>query len=370
MMQTKSLGRWPLLLLASAAAFTVTNCSTDQASADGGGMKFPPMPVEVAEVAKSGMVDRFEAVGNIDAVDRITVVSEVDAIVKSLPFHEGVAVSAGDVIAQLDDEQLQAQKVSAEAVLSQRKLNYERIKSIVEQKAGAPQALDDAQAAYRVAEADLAVVEARLKKTRITAPFSGVLGTRRVSPGAFLRAGSEITDLSRLSELKVTFAAPERYLTSLRRGANVVVTTPALPDTKLEGTIAVVEPVVDSITRSVRLTAHVDNPEQMLRPGMSANVSAVLDERTDALVVPDEAVFVEGDQSLVFVVKDDSTVARTPIRTGTRTAQLVEVVSGLSVGQKVVRAGHQKLFEGAKVMPMSAEQMQGQAQPSAPMGAR
>jgi len=102
------------------------------------------------------------------------------------------------------------------------------------------------------------------------------------------------------------------------------------------------------------VVAHVQNSGRKFRPGMSANVTAILGERPDALTIPSEAVFGSGSQSFVFIVKPDSTVARVPLTLGTRMADVVEVVDGLNRGMTVVRAGHQKLFDGGKVMPIPA----------------
>jgi membrane fusion protein (multidrug efflux system) len=101
--------------------------------------------------------------------------------------------------------------------------------------------------------------------------------------------------------------------------------------------------------------ARVRNPGGKFRPGMSANVSAVLSERMNALTVPNEAIFAEGSQTFVYVVKADSSVARAPLTLGTRLPGSVEVVSGLQPGAVVVVAGHQKLFDGAKVMPIHSQ---------------
>jgi len=337
----------------------VSGCSTGQTS---GGFQMPPTPVEVAAVHEGTVIDRFEAVGTIEAHDAITVVSEIDALVRELPFREGAPIEKGELIAQLDDAQLQAQLARAEAVQDQKKATYDRVKSLADKGALTPQEYDDAAAALKVAQADLALIKASLAKTRIVAPFSGIIGARRVSPGAFVRAGTAITDLAALGELKVTFSAPERYYPELKRGAQVSVATTAYPGVELTGSIEVVEPVVNEATRSARLIAHVSNPELKFRPGMSASVSAVLSQRQNALQVPDEAVFAEGNQNLVFVVKPDSTVTRTTVTLGSRQPGSVEVLSGLQAGMSVVRAGHQKLYEGAKVMPMPS-------QGSAPMGA-
>jgi len=330
----------------------LAGCSQQQAQ--GGGFQMPPMPVETATVTQKAVIDPFEAVGTIEAEDAITVVSEMDALVVSLPFREGQTIAKGGMIAQLDDTQLRAEETRALALLEQRKVTFDRIKTITDEGLGAAQTLDDAAAALKVAEADLAVIRARLQKTRIVAPFAGIVGSRRVSPGAFVRAGSAITDLAQIDQLRINFSAPERYYSSLQRGAEVKVTTTAYADVALTGKVEVIEPIVDQATRRVKIIARLNNPGGKFRPGMSANVTVVLGERENALVIPSEAVFVEGNQALVFVIQADSTVARTPVELGTRMRENVEVLNGLAAGTMVVAAGHQKLFPGAKVMPISA----------------
>jgi membrane fusion protein (multidrug efflux system) len=154
--------------------------------------------------------------------------------------------------------------------------------------------------------------------------------------------------------MKVSFSAPERYLGVLRRGGPVTISTPAYPGDALQGRIDVVEPVLDPNLRSARILARVPNPGGNLRPGMSANIVALLGERRGALTIPSEAVVVEGGQTYVFAVKPDSTVTRVAVALGTRTADRVEVLRGVDGGARVVRAGHQKLFEGAKVIPVQS----------------
>jgi membrane fusion protein (multidrug efflux system) len=331
-----------------------------------GGFKMPPTPVETSTVSSAPMVDRFEVIGSIEAGEAITVVSEIDGAIVSLPFREGEPIRRGGLIAQIDDARLAADVDRAAALRAQSQATFERVKSVVDQGAGAPQDLDDAAAALKVADADLSVARTALAKTRIVAPFDGVAGARRVSPGAFVRSGQPITDLAQITEIRVNFSAPERYLGKLARGAEVSISTTAYPGSELKGKIDVIEPVLDPATRSAKIIARVANPGGRFRPGMSANVTAVLSERADALTVPNEAVFVEGNQAFVYVVKADSTVTRTALTLGSRTPEAVEVVQGLTPGMRVVRAGHQKLYEGAKVMPI---QSQGAAANSAAPGA-
>ena len=315
----------------------------------------PPMPVEVAQVKVQKVADKFEAVGTIEALEAITVVSEIDGAVVSLPFQEGSVIKRGELIAKLDDSQLAAEVSRTEALRDQSQTHYDRVKVIVEQKAGSSQDLDDASAGLKVAEANLASAKARHAKTRIVAPFDGAIGSRRVSVGAFLRPGQAITELANIDEIRVSFSAPERFLSQFSSGAEVVVSTTAYRGYELKGRIVVLEPVLDPSTRSARVVARVANPERKFRPGMSADISAVLSERANAITIPNEAIFASGNQSFVFIVKPDSSVARVPLTLGTRLAEAVEVVKGLEPGMTVVRAGHQKLFDGARVMPIATQ---------------
>lgn len=342
------------MLGAVIALAQLAGCSRGDQQA-GGAFQRPPTPVEAAKVGRGAVTDRFTTVGTIEAGESITVAGELTGIVVAVPFREGGDLAPGDLIARLDDEQLRAEAQRARALLEQNRATWERVRTIVDQGAGAPQDLDDAVAALKVAEANLELAETRLAKTRITAPFAGLAGKRRISPGAFLRAGDPITDLAQIDRLRVTFAVPERLLAAMSVGAEVAVTTTAYPDHTLTGTIDVIEPQLDPVTRTVGIVALVDNPDRLLRPGMSATITAVLKQRQDALTVPSAAVFVEGGQAYVYVIRSDSLVTRAPVDLGTRLADVVEVTAGLSAGQQVVRAGHQKLYEGAKVLPATMD---------------
>jgi membrane fusion protein (multidrug efflux system) len=313
----------------------------------------PPAIVETAIATVRPVADRFETVGTIEADEAVTVVSELGGIVLKIPFPEGGSVERGALIAQLDDNELKAELDRTKAVRDQAQLNYNRMKIIVTQGAEAQQSLDDAAAALKVAEANVASAQARFDKTRITAPFSGMVGARRVSPGTYVQPGTAITNLASLQMLRVNFSAPERYLPLLKRGSEVTVSVTAFPDDAITGRIEVVEPQINAATRNVGIVARVPNPGNRLRPGMSANVAAVLSERASALTISSEAVVVDQNQPVVYVIKPDCTVTRTVIRLGSRMKDVVEVVDGLKAGDRVVRAGHQKVYEGAKVIPAS-----------------
>jgi len=313
----------------------------------------PPTSVEVVEAKRGSVRELLKALGTVEASESVKVATEIDALVKEMPFREGALVEKAQLLARLDDSQLAAELQRAEALREQARVGYQRLGELATRKVASAQERDNAEAALKVAEANVAVARARLGKTRIFAPFRGLVGRRLVSPGAFLRSGDAIVELARVDEVKLTFAVPERNLPAMHRGAAVSVTTVANPDRVFTGSVSVVEPSLDASTRTARVVALVPNPGGELRPGMSAEVSATLQERPDAITVPDEAVFAEGDRSYVYALTGEGSVTRRAVELGTRQPGSVEITKGLAAGEKVVRAGHQKLYEGAKVTAVS-----------------
>jgi membrane fusion protein (multidrug efflux system) len=294
--------------------------------------KMPPMPAETAMVKQGRVIDRFDAVGTIEAVDAITVASEIDGLVTSLPFREGEAIRKGGVLAQLDDSQLRAEMARAEALRDQAQATYDRTKTVVEQAAGAQQDLDDTAAALKVADANVQLAKARLAKTRIVATVERHCGGAPGQPWS-LRARRRDDHRSHRSArdqgaVHGTGTLPGDAA-SRRCGDGV---DAGLSGPKARRPHRARRAGARCGLRSARIQARVPNSSNQLRPGMSANITAVLSEREAALSIPAEAVFVEGNQSLVYAVQTDSTVQRVVVALGTRTATDVEVVDGLKAG--------------------------------------
>lgn len=319
-----------------------------------GAFVMPPTPVEVTDVNPQTVRDRFHALGTLEADQNIEVVSEIGGKVRSINFVEGQPVQKGATLVQIEDAEYRAEAKRSEAQRQLAVTDFDRASKLHEQNVISTQELEDKRAALEVAEANEELAKARLAKTRIIAPWSGLIGRKRVSDGGYVKAGDPITDMARVDEIRVQFAAPERFFGSLKSGIEVTVTTPAFPGETFHGRVTVVDPMVDPATRNVQLVARIPNTQRRLRPGMSANVAVTLDERTRALMVPDESLFADGTQTFVYVVKPDSTVTKTAVRTGARDSSMVEVLQGLEPGTRVVKAGHQKLYEGAKVMPVAS----------------
>jgi membrane fusion protein (multidrug efflux system) len=318
-----------------------------------GGFQMPPMPVEVAEVSAQSMSDAFRALGSLEALQEAEVVAEVAGRVLALPFPEGRGVDSGAVLARIDDRELRAQRDRASAALTLARSEAKRVEDLFARDVVSPRERDEARAALDAAEAEAALQQTRYERATVRAPFGGTTGRRLVSPGAYVRENDAIVRLARLDRLRVTFPVPERHSAALRPGATASVVVTAWPGQDFPARVTVVEPSIDPESRTFTAVAEVRNLGGRLRPGMSADVTVRFSERAGALTVPDEAVIAEGDQAFVYRVGADSVVARVPVTLGSRQAARVEVASGLAAGDRVVRAGHQKIFPGAKVLPVS-----------------
>ncbi len=347
--------RGPRAALPTASALLIlmiAGCSGGKGPAGKGGFSMPPAPVEVADVRATEVRDLFRALGSLDALQEADIVAEVAGRVLALPFPEGRSVDSGAVLARLDDRELRAQRDRAAAAVALARSEAKRVEDLYTREVVSPRERDESRASLAAAEAELELQQTRLDRTTVRAPFTGVTGRRLVSAGAVVRVNDALVHLARLDRLRVQFAVPERYASVLRAGARATVQVTAWPGQDFPAWVTVVEPSIDPRTRTFTAVAEVRNLGERLRPGMSASVSVSLAERMRALTVPDEAVIAEGDQAFVYRIAADSTVARVPVTLGTRDSSRVEIVAGLAAGDRVVRAGHQKLYPGAKVMPI------------------
>ena len=251
----------------------------------------------------------------------------------------------------LDDSELSAQLAQSDASANLARLNYQRTQDLVAKRIVSQQAYDEAKARLVEAQARVKLDQARLEKATLRAPFAGVLGVRRVSPGDYVAAGQDIVNLESVNPLKVELRLPEVYARQLKTGQPVKVRVDAISGKVYDGEIYVIDPRLDVSTRSLLVRARIRNSERELRPGMFVTATIVLDRRAQAMLIPEQALVASGGDQYVFRVQDGKAV-RTKVAVGNRRAGEVEITSGLTAQDRVVTAGHQKLRDGAPVSPL------------------
>jgi len=333
--------------LLPAAALLLAACggNDDSASRAGGWSAAPRVVTQFVEVRP--LVDEIEALGTARANESVDIRPRIASLVESVAFDEGEYVERGDLLVELENREIVAGLALAEASLSESRSLYERSKQLASTNAISASNLEQLLAQVKVDEAQVQAARARLANTRISAPFSGRIGLRNVSPGSFVDTGTVITTLDDVSIIKLDFSVPETFLTVVTEGMRIVARSAVFPDETFSGTVTGIDTRVDSVTRAVQVRAAIPNEANLLKPGMFMTVDLQRDQG-DVLVAPEQAIVPEGTSQFVFVVSD-GVVERRPVTLGRRIPGYVVVLDGLDAGEAIITEGTQKVRDGAEV---------------------
>jgi membrane fusion protein (multidrug efflux system) len=241
----------------------------------------------------------------------------------------------------------------AEAQLALAADEFERTQRLASRNAAAEIQLERDRAELEVARARAERWRVEFERTRIRAPFDGMVGARLVSPGASVTRDTELVRIDKVDPLELAFTVPEKVLPLVRIGASFALRVAAWPERSFPGEISFVAPSVDTTSRRVLVKGRVPNPERLLLPGMFAEVSAELGER-QAFLVPEEAVVTDPEGFYVWRIDSDDGAARVPVELGARMEGRVEIIAELRPGDRVVTAGTHKVRAGEKVTPVAA----------------
>ena len=304
--------------------------------------------VEAERVITDTVIEDIRAVGTLRANEAVFISPEIAGRISRIRFTESEIVKANDVLVELDSAILRAELTKAISDLTLADANRNRATTLARQGTGTLRSRDEALAASRAAEANAALARARLEKASIRAPFSGVVGLRTISTGAYVMPGDRLAELADIDPIKVDFRVPELALSRLHAGQRVRVTVDAVPDKAFDGTIYAIDPIVDVSGRAVRLRARIENPDRALFPGLFARVQIVVNRRENAVLVPESAVFARDRKTYVYRVVDSRAVL-TEITLGKRRPGQAEIVSGLAADAVVITAGHQQVRDGTRV---------------------
>lgn len=313
-----------------------------------GGYGWPTPVVEVVEAQTEKVETIVSALGTLQADQAITITPEITGIVTSIDFEDGQRIEQGNVVIRIDDRDLNARLVQAEARLTLTRANYQRAERLLNQGSGTARARDEALNDFKSAEAEVATTRTALDKATITAPFSGIIGLRQVSIGQFLTAGQPIATLADIDNLRIDFQVSEVFLTQIRQGQDVGVTFDALPGEAYRGVVSAVDPVVSIDGRSLSVRALIRNEENKLRPGLFGRVEIVTQAR-DSILLPESAIVASPQGgSAVFVVEDNH-AKMMPVRIGERRPGQVEILEGVKAGETVIIAGQLRVQDGGAV---------------------
>nr|WP_047575950.1 efflux RND transporter periplasmic adaptor subunit [Methylobacterium sp. ZNC0032] len=306
------------------------------------------VPVEVASIEIGTVSEEVEALGTLAADESVVIAPEIAGRVVFLGFKEGERVRAGQELVKLDTAILDAELKQAMADLGLARDTNERLRSLVSRGSGTQVALDESAAKLASSEARVQLAKAKLAQSTILAPFNGVVGLRSVGVGDYVSVGKQMITLTKIDPIKIDFRVPEIYLSRLKTGQPVQMRVDAVPDRNFRGHIYAIDPVVDVNGRAIRLRANIPNADLALKPGLFARLAITVDQRENAILVPEMAVVPDAVGKMVYIV-DKGKAKRVTVELGKRLPGKVEIVSGLKPDMQIITAGQMRLRDGATI---------------------
>lgn len=340
--------------------------------------------VEVVSVRTQPVQERITLVGSLYAIAETSISARVNGYIRSIPLDVGDRVSAGNELVLLEDADQQEAVSQAEAALNVAKAqlraqiadqqlaerNVIRQKRLAEDGAGTEQQLDAAEGALRianarvdlenarVAEAEATLLQAQLalKELRLTSPIDGYVAERFANVGDLAKPDVPILRVVNLDVVQTTVHVVEKDYRKVHIGQKAEVTVDAYPQRAFYGEVKRIAPVLAPDTRTAAVHIVVNNPEQLLKPGMYARVSLRSEQSKSGTVVPVAAVAQDALGSYVYVVSGDPPIAeKRTVETGTVNGQSIEILDGLESTDSVITLGSRMVKPGQPVMPLAVD---------------
>ena len=324
------------------------NKEMKEAPKEAGNRQSKSLNVRAVVLSQQGLTDGIFVSGSLVPDEEVSLSFESSGKITDIFFKEGTHVEKGELLAKINDAPLQAdlRKKQAQVKLMQDRLF--RAKALLEKEAVSKEAFQEAEANLAALEAEIEGVEAQIEQTELRAPFSGIIGLRQVSVGAYATTTTEVATLTKTAPLKVEFNVPERYAGMLPEGTELTFTAEGDLTTR-NAKVYASDSRVDPETRTFAIRAIYPNADGKLIPGRYVNVNLVTQRFENTLAVPSEAIVSEMGIDKVFVCKNGK-AQPVEIAKGLRTDAMVQVLRGLVPGDTVITSGTMQLRSGQKVV--------------------
>lgn len=307
--------------------------------------------VSVVTIAPRDFSDQIRVIGVARGARSVNITSSTSELITRVLFTDGQRVAAGTPLVQLQSLEEDAGIIQAEAQVNQAQREYDRYKILAERGVAPRVMAEQAETSLQTARASLAAARARLGDRVIRAPFAGVIGLTTVTPGTLVSPGGVIATLDDTSIIRVDFPVPERYLGVLRPGLPLTATADAYEGEAFSGRIALVDSRINETTRAVTARAEFPNPGGRILPGMMLRVAVAQGQRA-SMAAPESAVQYEGQTAFVYRIaggERGETAQRVEVRTGAVEGGFVEILSGLTAGDRIVGGGLNRIQPNSPV---------------------
>ena len=308
--------------------------------------------VEVAIVAIESLNHNITVTGTLEPRRTVRFYNQAEGLLLELPFHEGDKVNKGDLLARLDDTIIKAEYNKAEATLKQSRIDYGRLEKLAPTNLTSKELLTRAKTKKTLDEAEYNLQKKRLSYTLIKAPWTGIISERLVEPGDVLPLHTHFMSLIDTSSLIVKISLSELYLSKIKPDDTIQFTVDALGKKSWSGKVTRIYPIIDAQTRKGVIEVDLSPVPQGAKPGQLTRINITTPEE-QILVIPISAIRYDQQGAYVFVVNEENKIQRSNIVTGRKYPQKMEILAGLTPGQKIVKKGLFGLRSGKKVKIIS-----------------
>lgn len=325
------------LLLSALLLGLLTACSSEKSKGTAqGSSKGKPLSVFGYVVQPDTLNIELTATATVLANEEVEIHPEVSGKVTGLYFEEGDQVTEGQLLVKINDQDLQAQLQRARYAEELAQSDENRKKQLLEARGISREEYEISLNKLNTARAEILLIRAQIAKTEIAAPFSGRIGLRNISNGAFVSSSTLVTTLQQTRPVKIEFSVPQKYISLIRPGTPVLCTDDK--GATFTATVYALDARVDEGMRSIRVRARYSNEGNRLVPGMFLETKVVTEARKDALVIPAEALIPVLNGEKVFTALNGKAVSHR-VTSGYRTETTVEIRNGLQPGDTVITTG-------------------------------
>ncbi len=304
--------------------------------------------VEVAPTKETKTEKSLKALGNTESIDKVEISPEVSGQIAKILFTPGSFVQKGTPLIELNNALYKSELKAALSNCQLSQMDLQRIETLNRQSLSSNQMLDNARALLEEKKSILKAKQDALDKTTLKAPFSGVLGEKKISLGQYVTPGESLVSLNAINKIKVKYHLPEQALTKIHLGQTVLIKSSAYPDRSFKGTVTFISPVSNQTTHMIAIEAEVKNSERTLLAGLFVEVSQILDETPVSLIIPEEALIPSIEGQTVFTIKKDHAILK-PVEIGEHQNGQIIITKGLSPHEEVIIRGQHKLKDGALI---------------------
>jgi len=306
------------------------------------------IPVEIATAERGDISAFYSNTATLEAEVEAEVVAKVRGIVQHIDVEEGEYVQEGDVLLQLEDEQLEIEVLRARATMNKLKNEYERNKKLFNKKLISAEAFENGRFEYESQKAAYELAALDLRNTKIRTPIEGIVSERLIKRGTTVDQNQGVFRITDFSPLLAVLHVPEHEMSKIETAQTALIRVDARPDEQFEGYVQRISPVVDPETGTFKVTVAVEDETRRLRPGMFARIHIVYDSHQNAILIPKQAIVQEDTEEFVFTI-NNNVAYKKPVKTGYVNNNATEILHGLDSGDQVVTIGHTSLQDSSRV---------------------